>query len=120
MWHLPLAIPSQKKVPFPGIKYPRVPGHEVTGIIDAVGPHVAEWKIGQRVGVGWHGGHCGHCLSCRKGDFITCEQALIPGISYDVVYATHIMAPKEALALIPDELSFIDAGPLMWRGYHHL
>lgn len=102
---------------FPNIKYPRVPGHEVAGVIDAVGSNVKEWKIGQRVGVGWHGGHCGHCKSCRKGDFVTCQvDARIPGISYDGGYASHMIAPKEALALIPDELSFVDAGPLMCAG----
>jgi len=102
---------------FPGIKYPRVPGHEIAGVIDAVGPNVTEWKIGQRVGVGWYGGHCGHCNSCRRGDFITCQiNPETPGISYDGGYAEYMVAPKEALALMPEELSFIDAGPLMCAG----
>ena len=68
---------------FPGIQYPRVPGHEVVGIIDAVGADVPDWKAGMRAGVGWHGGHCGHCDSCRRGDFLTCKVGQIPGISYD-------------------------------------
>lgn len=102
---------------FPGIQYPRVPGHEVAGVVDALGPNVKEWKIGQRVGIGWHGGHCGYCNSCRRGDFITCQtSAQTPGVTYDGGYADYMIAPKEALALIPDELSFIDAGPLMCAG----
>lgn len=102
---------------FPDIKYPRVPGHEVAGVIDAVGPNVIEWKKGQRVGIGWHGGHCGYCDSCRRGDFVTCLiKRETPGVTYDGGYATHMIAPKEALALIPDELSFIEAGPLMCAG----
>lgn len=101
---------------FPGIQYPRVPGHEIAGTIDAVGPEVTEWKVGQRVGVGWHGGHCGQCESCRRGDFIACSKLQTPGISYDGGYADYMIAPVEALALIPDELSSIDAGPLMCAG----
>lgn len=102
---------------WPGIKYPRVPGHEVAGVIDALGPDVKGWEIGQRVGIGWHGGHCNHCTSCRKGDFITCQgKTTVPGISYDGGYATYMIAPLEALALIPDELSFMEAGPLMCAG----
>ena len=72
---------------WPGIQYPRVPGHEIAGVIDAVGRDVPEWKAGRRVGIGWHGGHCGHCLSCRRGDFITCRNLQIPGMSYDGGYA---------------------------------
>jgi D-arabinose 1-dehydrogenase-like Zn-dependent alcohol dehydrogenase len=101
---------------FPGIKYPRVPGHEVAGIIDAMGPGVGKWKIGQRVGVGWHGGHCGYCNSCRRGDFITCEFALVPGIAYDGGYSEYMIAPTAALALIPQELSAVEVGPLMCAG----
>ncbi len=67
----------------PGIEYPRVPGHEIVGVIDAIGNDVTEWKTGQRVGVGWHGGHCGHCEFCRRGDFVYCQFAQVPGISYD-------------------------------------
>jgi D-arabinose 1-dehydrogenase-like Zn-dependent alcohol dehydrogenase len=101
---------------FPGIQYPRVPGHEVVGIIDAVGADVPEWKVGQRVGVGWYGGHCGHCRSCRRGDFITCANGLIPGVSYDGGYADYMIAPFEALALVPDDLSSEDAAPLLCAG----
>ena len=101
---------------FPGIEYPRVPGHEIAGVIDAVGRDVIEWKAGQRAAVGWHGGHCGHCESCRRGDFITCSYAQIPGISYDGGYADYMIAPTEALAIIPDELSATDAAPLMCAG----
>src|SRR5919109_2827352 len=102
---------------WPGIQYPRVPGHEIAGIIDAVGTAVAGWTPGQGVGVGWHGGHCGHCDSCRRGDFVTCQIApQVPGITYDGGYAEYMIAPVEALALIPEELSAIDAGPLMCAG----
>ncbi len=101
---------------FPGIQYPRVPGHEVVGRLDAVGTDVPEWKAGARVGVGWHGGHCGHCLSCRKGDFITCSTLQIPGISYDGGYADYMIAPFEALAAIPDELPSAEAAPLLCAG----
>ena len=101
---------------FPGIEYPRVPGHEIAGVIDAVGRDVIEWKAGQRAAVGWHGGHCGHCESCRRGDFITCSYAQIPGISYDGGYADYMIAPTEALAIIPDELSATEAAPLMCAG----
>ncbi len=101
---------------FPGIQYPRVPGHEVVGIIDAVGAEVPEWKTGMRVGVGWHGGHCGHCSSCRRGDFITCTTAKIPGISYDGGYAEYMLAPFEALASIPQDMTSEDAAPLLCAG----
>jgi len=101
---------------FPGIKYPRVPGHEVVGVVDAVGPEVADWKPGQRVGVGWHGGHCGHCAACRRGDFITCANLRIPGIHYDGGYAEYILAPSEALASVPPELTSAEAAPLLCAG----
>ncbi|MGH8247530.1 MAG: alcohol dehydrogenase catalytic domain-containing protein, partial [Gammaproteobacteria bacterium] len=102
---------------WPGIQYPRVPGHEIAGIIDAVGENVGAWRVGQRVGVGWHGGHCGHCDSCRRGDFVTCQVApQIPGISYDGGYADYTIVPAAALALIPEGLSAVDAGPLMCAG----
>jgi D-arabinose 1-dehydrogenase-like Zn-dependent alcohol dehydrogenase len=101
---------------FPGIQYPRVPGHEVIGIVDAVGADVPDWKAGMRVGVGWHGGHCGHCTSCRRGDFITCKEGKIPGISYDGGYAEYMIAPFEALALVPDDLKSEDAAPLLCAG----
>jgi D-arabinose 1-dehydrogenase-like Zn-dependent alcohol dehydrogenase len=102
---------------WPGIKYPRVPGHEIAGIIDAVGQGVAGWKTGQRVGIGWHGGHCGYCDSCRRGDFVTCQVTpQVPGIAYDGGYAEYMVAPAGALALIPEGLSAVDAGPLMCAG----
>jgi D-arabinose 1-dehydrogenase-like Zn-dependent alcohol dehydrogenase len=101
---------------FPGIQYPRVPGHEVVGIVDRVGADVPEWRPGQRVGVGWHGGHCGHCRSCRRGDFITCANGQIPGISYDGGYADYMIAPFEALASIPDQLAAAEAAPLLCAG----
>jgi D-arabinose 1-dehydrogenase-like Zn-dependent alcohol dehydrogenase len=101
---------------FPGIQYPRVPGHEVVGLIDAMGTNVPEWKMGQRVGVGWYGGHCGHCPSCRRGDFITCTTGQIPGISYDGGYADYLVVPFEALALVPDELESAEAAPLLCAG----
>src|SRR5580704_15340168 len=101
---------------FPGIRFPRVPGHEVVGLLDAVGSDVPDWKAGARVGVGWHGGHCGHCASCRRGDFITCATGQIPGISYDGGYADYMIAPFEALAAIPDELSSAEAAPLLCAG----
>ena len=101
---------------FPGIQFPRVPGHEVVGRIDAVGADVPEWKPGARVGVGWHGGHCGHCHSCRRGDFITCTTGQVPGISYDGGYADYLIAPFEALASIPEGLSSVEAPPLLMVG----
>jgi len=101
---------------FPWIQLPRTPGHEVAGAIDAVGAGVDSWKVGQRVGVGWHGGHCGHCDSCRKGDFVTCRNQQICGISYDGGYAQYMVAPVEALVSIPAELAAADAGPLLCAG----
>src|SRR5215218_9065541 len=104
---------------FPGIQYPRVPGHEIAGVIDIVGKDVTtttEWKAGQRVAVGWHGGHCGHCESCRRGDFVTCKYLQIPGISYDGGYADYVIAPIEALASIPEQLSAVETAPLMCAG----
>jgi D-arabinose 1-dehydrogenase-like Zn-dependent alcohol dehydrogenase len=102
---------------WPGIQYPRVPGHEIAGTIDTIGNGVTGWEKGQRVGVGWHGGHCGYCDSCRRGDFVTCQVALqIPGISYDGGYSEYMIAPAGALARIPDGLSAIDAAPLMCAG----
>jgi D-arabinose 1-dehydrogenase-like Zn-dependent alcohol dehydrogenase len=101
---------------FPGIAYPRVPGHEVAGVIDAIGADVAVFKAGQRVGLGWHGGHCNYCNSCRRGDFILCENQKISGISYDGGYADYVLAPANALALIPVDLADVDAAPLMCAG----
>jgi D-arabinose 1-dehydrogenase-like Zn-dependent alcohol dehydrogenase len=106
-----------KEGTFPGLQYPRVPGHEIAGIVDAVGTGVPGWTAGQRVGVGWHGGHCGYCDSCRRGDFVTCRIApQVPGITYDGGYADYVIAPAEALALIPEALSAVEAGPLMCAG----
>lgn len=101
---------------FPGIVYPRTPGHEVAGTIDALGPETGPWQVGDRVAVGWHGGHCGHCDRCRRGDFITCRKLQTPGLAYDGGYATHMIAPIVALARIPAELSAADAAPLMCAG----
>jgi D-arabinose 1-dehydrogenase-like Zn-dependent alcohol dehydrogenase len=101
---------------FPGIQYPRVPGHEIAGVIDEVGKEVSQWQPKQRVAVGWHGGHCGHCESCRRGDFVTCKYAQVPGISYNGGYADYMIAPMEALASIPKQLSAIEAAPLMCAG----
>src|SRR5213594_4952088 len=100
----------------PGIQYPRVPGHEVAGTIDELGAGVSEWKQGQRIGVGWHGGHDGTCLSCRRGDFINCRNVKIPGISYDGGYQEYMVAPVEALAAIPESLDAAEAAPLMCAG----
>ena len=102
---------------WPGIEYPRVPGHEIAGRIDALGSSVVGWAWGQRVGVGWHGGHCGYCDSCRRGDFVTCQVApQVPGISYDGGYAEYMIAPAGVLAVMPEGLSAVDAGPLMCAG----
>jgi D-arabinose 1-dehydrogenase-like Zn-dependent alcohol dehydrogenase len=105
-----------KEGAWPGIQYPRVPGHEVAGIIDELGAGVSEWKKGQRVGVGWHGGQDGTCLSCRRGDFRNCRNVKIPGISYDGGYQQYMLAPVEALAAIPDSLSDVEAAPLLCAG----
>jgi D-arabinose 1-dehydrogenase-like Zn-dependent alcohol dehydrogenase len=106
-----------KEGTWPGIQYPRVPGHEIAGFVDAVGQGVAGWTQGQRVGVGWHGGHCGYCDSCRRGEFVTCQIApQVPGIAYDGGYAEYMIAPASALALIPEGLAALDAAPLMCAG----
>lgn len=101
---------------WPGLKYPRVPGHEVAGRVDAVGENVKTWKVGQRVGVGWHGGHCGVCEPCRRGEFILCDFEKVCGLSYDGGYAEYIVVPQEAVASIPEGLSSEDAAPLMCAG----
>jgi D-arabinose 1-dehydrogenase-like Zn-dependent alcohol dehydrogenase len=101
---------------WPGIQYPRVPGHEIAGRIDAVGPDVTLWKLGQRVGVGWHGAHCFECESCRRGDFATCKFEKITGIHFDGGYAEYIIVGSEAVASMPDDLSAEDAAPLLCAG----
>src|ERR671914_2031185 len=101
---------------WPGIQYPRAPGHEVVGIIDEVGAGVSVWAKGQRVGVGWHGGYDGTCIACRRGDFINCRNMKIPGISYDGGYQQYMLAPSEALAAIPESLSNTEAAPLLCAG----
>ena len=101
---------------WPGIKYPRVPGHEIAGVIDELGTGVTGWKKGQRVGVGWHGGQDGTCRECRRGDFANCANQLIPGISYDGGYAEYMTAPVEALAAMPESLDDAEAAPLLCAG----
>jgi D-arabinose 1-dehydrogenase-like Zn-dependent alcohol dehydrogenase len=101
---------------FPGLVLPRVPGHEIAGRIDLVAPDVTSWKVGQRVGVGWHGGHCFECNACRRGFFINCEKAKVTGISFDGGYAEYVVVPQAAVALIPDNLDAADAGPLLCAG----
>jgi D-arabinose 1-dehydrogenase-like Zn-dependent alcohol dehydrogenase len=101
---------------FPGIAYPRIPGHEVAGVIDALGAGVTGWRPGQRVGVGWLAGYCGHCTACRRGAFIDCVNAKIPGINMDGGYAEYMIAPVEGLALIPDDLKALDTAPLLCAG----
>jgi D-arabinose 1-dehydrogenase-like Zn-dependent alcohol dehydrogenase len=105
-----------KEGSWPGIEYPRVPGHEIAGLIDEVGAGVSAWKKGQRVGVGWHGGQDNTCRSCRRGDFRNCENLKIPGISYDGGYQQYMLAPVEALVAIPESLSDADAAPLLCAG----
>lgn len=101
---------------WPGLKLPRVPGHEVAGVVEAVGPEVRSFKIGQRVGCGWYGGHCGFCTACREGDFILCENPRITGLTHDGGYAEYMVASADSLAPIPDDLSFTEAAPLLCAG----
>ena len=105
-----------KEGAWPGIQYPRVPGHEVAGVIDELGDGVSDWKKGQRVGVGWHGGHDGTCLACRRGDFGNCQNLKIAGISYDGGYQQYMVAPVEALTAMPESLSDVEAAPLLCAG----
>jgi D-arabinose 1-dehydrogenase-like Zn-dependent alcohol dehydrogenase len=100
----------------PGVELPRVPGHEIAGRVHAVGEDVEPWRVGDRVGVGWFGGHCGHCDPCRRGDAISCVNGVVPGIAYDGGYADHVVVPQSALASIPDDLSAELAAPLMCAG----
>lgn len=101
---------------WPRIQYPRVPGHEVVGMIDEVGAGVSEWTVGQRVGVGWHGGHDGTCIACRRGDFGNCRNMKIAGVSYDGGYQQYMVAPVEALVAIPESLNDTEAAPLLCAG----
>ena len=101
---------------WPGIRYPRVPGHEVAGVIDALGSGVSAWRQGQRVGVGWHGGHDNTCPQCRRGDFINCQNQQIAGISYDGGYQEYMIAPVEGLAALPESLNAAEAAPLLCAG----
>lgn len=105
-----------KEGAFPGITYPRVPGHEVAGTIDAVGEGVPGWRVGQRVGVGWNGGYCGYCDPCRRGDFFACVRGQITGVTYDGGYGEYLIAPASAVAQMPPDLPFVEAAPLMCAG----
>lgn len=99
-----------------GIPYPRVPGHEVAGVIDAVGPGALGWEVGQRVGVGWNGGYCGYCTPCRRGNFFACERTQVTGLTYDGGYGEYMVAPASAVARMPADISPVDAAPLMCAG----
>jgi D-arabinose 1-dehydrogenase-like Zn-dependent alcohol dehydrogenase len=102
---------------FPNISYPRVPGHEIIGILDKVGTGVAGWSVGQRAGVGWHGGNCGYCDACRRGDAFACEsETLVTGVTSDGGYADYMIAPATALARVPDDLGSVEGAPLMCAG----
>lgn len=101
---------------WPGIKYPIIPGHEVVGVVEALGSRVTDWKIGQRVGVGWHGGHCFQCRACRRGDFPDCEHSLTTGLSTDGGYAEYMAARSEVLVSIPDKLTPVETAPLLCAG----
>jgi D-arabinose 1-dehydrogenase-like Zn-dependent alcohol dehydrogenase len=101
---------------FPNLSYPRVPGHEVAGLIDAVGPGVPGWQPGQKVGVGWNGGYCGYCDHCRRGEFFACVRGQITGVTYDGGYAEYLIAPASAVALMPADLPAVEAAPLMCAG----
>jgi len=101
---------------YPGLKLPRIPGHELAGRIDAIGGKAGNWKTGDRVGVGWHGGHCFVCNACRHGQFLNCEKGQVTGISYDGGYAEYVVVPHEAVARIPEKLDAINAGPLLCAG----
>ncbi|HYM09228.1 MAG TPA: alcohol dehydrogenase, partial [Bryobacterales bacterium] len=105
-----------KEGQWPGLQYPRIPGHEIAGVIDAVGEGVTTWRRGQRVGIGWHGGHCAVCDACRHGDFVNCSNLRIPGFTHDGGYAEYVVNPAEGLASIPDGLESASAAPLMCAG----
>ena len=101
---------------WPGLQFPRIPGHEIAGRVDAVGAGVTPWKQGQRVGVGWHGGHCFVCAPCRRGDFSMCVNRKVTGIDFDGGYAEYVIVPAAVLALIPDDVPAEEAGPFMCAG----
>jgi D-arabinose 1-dehydrogenase-like Zn-dependent alcohol dehydrogenase len=101
---------------FPSISYPRVPRHEIVGKVDSVGDNVPQWKAGQRVGIGWYGGHCGRCEPCRRGDLVACQNASISGVTYDGGYADYVVAPAQALTAVPESLKSVDAAPLLCAG----
>src|SRR5947209_9431800 len=101
---------------WPKLQYPRAPGHEVAGTIDVLGPGVEGWRAGERVGVGWHGYHCGYCDRCRGGDFVTCVNQRITGFDFDGGYQQYMVVSATALARIPEGLTFAEAAPLMWAG----
>jgi len=105
-----------KEGQWPGVQYPRVPGHEIAGVIDELGSNVTTWKKGQRVGVGWYGGHDGTCIACRRGELVNCHNAGITGFTFDGGYSEYMVAPAQTLAAIPDSLSAQDAAPLMCAG----
>src|SRR6516164_5267199 len=105
-----------KEGQFPGIQYPKVPGHEVAGEIDAVGAGVTAWKPGQKVGVGWNGGYCGQCDNCRRGNFFACVTGATTGITFDGGYAEYMVAPASAVAVMPAEMPPVDSAPLMCAG----
>lgn len=105
-----------KQGTMPGLVLPRVPGHEIAGAVDAIGSNVQQWQPGDRVGVGWHGGHCYTCDACREGDFVTCDNKKICGVAYDGGYQEYMLAPVEALARIPDDLTDVEAAPLLCAG----
>jgi D-arabinose 1-dehydrogenase-like Zn-dependent alcohol dehydrogenase len=101
---------------WPGLQFPRSPGHEIAGTVDALGAGVTQWKKGQRVGIGWMGGYCGECLACREGDFVNCKKLQVPGIAYDGGYGQYVVAPAHALAALPEKLSFEEAAPILCAG----
>ncbi|WP_092662651.1 alcohol dehydrogenase catalytic domain-containing protein [Halorientalis persicus] len=105
-----------KEGTYPGLSYPHVPGHEIAGRVDAVGDDVTTWAEGDRVGAGWHGGHCFTCEPCRRGNFLQCENGEITGITFDGGYAEYVTVPNEAVAAVPDDLDAADAAPLLCAG----
>src|SRR5262245_45454475 len=101
---------------FPGLLYPRIPGHEIAGVVDEVGAGVTAWQKGDRVGIGWYGDHCGKCVSCRRGDYLVCDGGVVIGVTIDGGYAEYIVAPARSLARLPDELSAMEAAPILCAG----